>query len=168
VDLVKFYRGEAPDDLGRKLRGIWGWDDDALEHCHNYVQILFPLGEPSQFNPNAPLLDDETAQRFRSDDVIRANLVKSFGVMLRFYGFRMDDKNGEVVEAENFAARASEWLHPGDHNHLRITRILKCLTLCGLRRQAEAFLRRLEAVADPSCVTPTSLRFWRDAVRPRD
>ncbi len=86
--------------------------------------------------------------------------------MLRFYGFRMDDKTGAVVEAENFAERAREWLHPGGHNHLRITRILKCLTRCGLRHEAAAFLRRLEAVADPKRVTPESLHYWRNALTP--
>jgi hypothetical protein len=166
MDLVKFYRGETPDYQGRMLRGIWGWDDDLLERCHDYIQVLFPLKEASQFNWNAPLLDDATAQRFRSDDMIRANLLHSLQVMLRFYGFRMDEKTGEVVEAENFARRADEWLHTGDHNHLRITRILKCLTRCGLRKEAAAFLRRLELLANPRHVTPTSLRFWRDAVGP--
>src|SRR5258708_1015688 len=96
VDLIAFYRGEAPDDLGRKLRGIWGWDSGLVDTCHNYIHVLFPLKEPSQFNLHAPLLDDATAERFRSDPVIQANLLRSFNVMLRFYGFRMDDNTGEV------------------------------------------------------------------------
>ncbi len=166
MNLVTFYRGEAPDCQGRTLREIWAWDDDRLEEQHDYIQVLFPLKEHSQFNRQAPLLDDATAERFRSDPVIQANLRRSFQVMLRFYGFRTDDKSGEVVEAENFADRAGEWLHPGDHNHLRITRILKCLTRCGRRQEAAAFLRRLEAVADPERVTRESLHYWRDAVGP--
>ena len=164
MDLAAFYRGEAPDYQGRTLREIWAWGDDRLEAQHDYIQVLFPLAERSQFNSRAPVLDDATAERFRSDPVIQANLLQSLRVMLRFYGFRMDEKTGEVVEAENFVERAPEWLFPEDHNHLRITRILKCLTRCGLRNEAAAFLRRLEAVADPRRVTPTSLRFWRDAV----
>ena len=75
-------------------------------------------------------------------------------------------QTGEVVEAENFTDRSREWLHPHDHNHLRITRILKCLTRCGLRDEAAAFLRRLEAIADSRRVTPESLRYWREAVGP--
>jgi hypothetical protein len=164
VDLVKFYRGEAPDNRGRMLQEIWGWDKDRLEAQHDYIQMLFPLKEPSQFNLHAPLLDDATAERFRSDKVIQANLLRSFQVMLRFYGFRIDENTGEVVESESFAERAVEWLHPGDHNHLRITRILKCLKRCSLRNEAAEFLQRLEAVADPNHVSPASLRYWRDAV----
>ena len=166
MDLIAFYRGEAADYQGRTLREIWGWDDDRLEGRHDYIQVLFPLPERSQFNTRVPLLDAAAAAVFRTDATIRANLLQSFRVMLRFYGFRLDENTGEVVEAENFARRSEEWLWPGDHNHLRITRILKCLTLCGLRDRAAAFLRRLEALPAQDRVTPASRRFWRDAVGP--
>jgi hypothetical protein len=166
VDLVAFYRGEAADYQGRTLHDIWGWDDRRLEDRHDYIQVLFPLPEPSRFNARAPLLDGATIARFQTDDLIRENLLRSFRVMLRFYGLRVDEQTGEVVEAENFAERAPEWLFPEDHNHLRITRILKCLTLCGMGERATAFLRRLLVVADPSRVQADAVRYWRDAVGP--
>ncbi|HVS37750.1 MAG TPA: opioid growth factor receptor-related protein [Gemmataceae bacterium] len=165
MDLVAFYHGEGPDYQGRTLREIWEWNDDRLEERHDYIQVLFPLQERSQFNALAPILDAAALAGFRADETIRANLLQSLRVMLRFYGFQMDEKTGAVVEAPNFAARAAEWLFPDDHNHLRITRILKCLTMCGLQAEATAFLRRLEAVADPSRVTRQSLHYWRQAVR---
>ena len=164
MDLVAFYRGETPDHQGRTLQEIWGWDDDRLEERHDYIQVLFPLPDRSQFNALAPLLDDSTMAAFRSDPTIRANLLQSFRVMLRFYGLRQDEKTGEVVEAENFAERAREWLQPGDHNHLRITRILKCLTLCGLHDQAAAFLRRLLALPGQDRISAASRQYWRNAV----
>lgn len=164
MDLVAFYRGEAPDYQGRTLKVIWGWDDERLEERHDYIQVLFPLPDRSQFNAMAPLLDDTTVARFRADETIRANLLQSFRVMLRFYGLRQDEKTGEVVEAENFAARAKEWLQPGDHNHLRITRILKCLTLCDLHDQAAAFLRRLLTLPGQDRISAASRQYWRDAV----
>ena len=67
-------------------------------------------------------MDDATLARYRTDDVIRANLLQSFRMMLRFYGFRLDEKTGEVVEAENFAERAGQWLWPGNHNHFLASR----------------------------------------------
>jgi hypothetical protein len=164
VDLVAFYRGEAADYQGRTLHDIWSWDDRRLEDRHDYIQVLFPLPEESRFNARAPLLDDATLARFRTDDVIRANLLQSFRMMLRFYGFRLDEKTGAVVEAENFAERAGQWLWPGNHNHLRITRILRCLTLCGLQDQAAAFLKALLALPGQDRITSESRRYWRDAV----
>ena len=164
MNLARFYRSEARDSWGRTLQEIWEWDNRRLEERHDYFQVLFPLKEPSQFNLNAPLLDDATVALFRSDEVIQKNLLQSFRVMLHFYGYRLDEKTGKVVEAENFAVRAPEWLFPEDLDNLRITRILKCRTLCGLAARAAAFLRRLEVTADATRVTATSLRFWRDAV----
>ena len=164
MDLVAFYRGEAADYQGRTLHDVWRWDDRRLEDRHDYIQVLFPLPEASRFNARAPLLDGATVARFRTDDVIQANLLQSFRVMLRFYGFRLDEKTGEVVEAENFGERAKEWLSPGNHNHLRITRILKCLTLCGLKDRAAAFLKALLALPGQDHITSDSRRFWRDAV----
>jgi Opioid growth factor receptor (OGFr) conserved region len=164
VDLVAFYRGEAADYQGRMLDDIWSWDDRRLEERHDYIQVLFPMPEVSQFNTQAPLLDDATLTQFRADDAIQANLLQSFQVMLRFYGFRLDEQTGNVFEADNFAERAREWLFPGDHNHLRITRILKCLTLCGLKDQAAAFLKALLVLPRQDQITNESRRFWRDAV----
>lgn len=164
MDLVAFYRGEAPDYKGRTLQEIWCWDDDRLEERHDYVQVLFPLPERSAFNALAPLLDEATIACFRTDETIRANLLQSFRVMLRFYGFRVDEKTGEVLEAASFRERAPEWLFPEDHNHLRITRILKCLTLCGLQDQAAAFLRRLLTLPGQDRITAASRQYWRDAV----
>lgn len=164
MDLVAFYRGEAADYQGRTLQDIWGWGDRRLEYRHDYIQVLFPLPEPSHFNAKAPLLDGAALARFRTDDAIRANLLQSFRVMLRFYGFRLDEPTGEVAEADNLAERASEWLSPGNHNHLRITRILKCLTLCGLQDRAAAFLKTLLALPGQDRITSESRRYWREAV----
>ena len=167
MDVVAFYRGEAPDYKGRTLQTLWDWDDERLEDAHDYIQVLFPLKEPSHFNSRAPLLDDASAAAFRADETVRANLLRSYQRMLRFYGFRRDEATGEVVEADNFAARATEWLTPGDHNHLRVTRILKCLAACGLGAEAAAFQKRLLAVAAPGRVSAESLYYWRNALAPR-
>ncbi len=166
MDLVEFYRGEAADYQDRTLHDIWSWDDRRLEDRHDYIQVLFPLLEESRFNAHAPLLDDATLARFRADEVIQANLLQSFRVMLRFYGFRLDEKTGEIIAADDFGERAKEWLSPGDHNHLRITRILKCLRLCGLKNRAAAFLKRLLALPEHDGPTGESRRYWREAVSP--
>ncbi|CAJ0932472.1 unnamed protein product, partial [Ranitomeya imitator] len=65
--------------------------------------------------------------RMRADEVVMQRLLKSYKLMLRFYGIQLlDEKTGEV-------SRAAEWkeryhnLSRHSHNNLRITRILKCL-----------------------------------------
>ena len=58
-DLIEFYRGIAPDSEGRTLADLWAFSDDEMEEVHDFIQWMFPLREPSRFNPDAPLLTDE-------------------------------------------------------------------------------------------------------------
>jgi hypothetical protein len=70
------------------------------------------LPEPSRFNPDAPLLTEEGITAFRSDDLLQANLLKSLQRMLAFLGLSLA-RNGQVLEASNFSARAPEvWCSP--------------------------------------------------------
>ncbi len=87
--LIDFYRGEAADSEGRTLEEILGWDYIRLELVHDFVQWLFPLDEPSAFNPDAPLLTNDDIAAFRRIPPLRENLMRAFEKMLGFYGFRL-------------------------------------------------------------------------------
>lgn len=76
--LVDFYRGTKTDIEGRLLTDILSWPNDDFEEVHDFIQWLFPWMEPSQNNPDAPLLTNEDIAVFRNDPVIQANLKKSF------------------------------------------------------------------------------------------
>ena len=62
--------------------------------------------------------------------------------------------------------RSREWFHAGDHNLLRITRILDCLNTLGQEPYARAFLGALDAVCDasPATIPRRTREFWRSAV----
>ncbi len=165
MDLVAFYRGGAPDYMGRRLEDIWAWDDDLLEMIHNYIQVLFPLREQSLFSYHAPLLDDAVVAAFHADDRLRANLTTSFERMLRFYGFRLDE-SGKVLRADNFVIRSRNWISSFNHNYRRITRILNCLTTLGLEEQPRAFLDALTALYSerPAPIGAETFQYWQNAV----
>ncbi|MGO8809488.1 MAG: opioid growth factor receptor-related protein [Candidatus Sulfotelmatobacter sp.] len=55
-------------------------------HCHDYVQWLFPLPEPSGFNLAAPVLNRESIQAFRARPDLQEKLRVSFLRMMNFYG----------------------------------------------------------------------------------
>jgi hypothetical protein len=67
--LLDFYRGHGTDAEGRFLKDIWTWENHDLEGVHDFIQWLFPLPEPSQFNPDAPLLTEKDVEAFK--DVAR-------------------------------------------------------------------------------------------------
>lgn len=170
ASIVDFYNGAAKDHRGRSLDEILRWSDDRLEAVHDYIQWLFPLPEPSPVNPYAPLLTLDAVQAFEARPELRARLRASLQRMLEFYGFELCELPLEVIPAGDFRARAAHWLRPGNHNHLRITRILKCCGRAGLKAEARAFLDALEGVNSVERqkprpgITAESLRYWREAL----
>jgi hypothetical protein len=164
--LTRFFSGGA-DDEGRTFDEIVGWDDARLEMVHDYIQWLFPLPERSGANPWAPVLDAETIAAIRRDAAMQGRLRAGFLRMLAFYGFAGED--GRVVEGPRFAAAARNWLRAGNHNHLRLTRMLRSLRVLGLEQEAAALweaLRRLyerENAAGRRTISPETFAFWRQA-----
>lgn len=94
--------------------------------------------------------------------------------MLAFYGFKLHIDGGHeiVVKGENFGRASSNWVTPFNHNHLRITRILRCLRVLGLEQHAAAFFVALEKVCKENVgtmgpISERSLDFWtKAATRP--
>src|SRR5262249_46283698 len=164
--IVDFYRGQGTDSKGRSLKEIWTWSDNDLEEVHDFIQWLFPLPEPSQFNPDAPLLSEQDIAAFKSDPVLRTNLMKSFDRILGFLGLALDN-DAEVVESNNFPARIPDVWAMLNHNWLRITRILRSLNLLGMKAQAQALYERLSAYYKSRRfpIPPDTFRYWTNAVR---
>lgn len=166
--IVAFYSGAAPDDRDRYLSELQTWSDDALESYHDFIQWMFPLRERSGVNPSAPTLDDATIKEFRSRPELREQLRVSFRRMLRFYGFEMKPQSLKVVKRADFQENSDNWLSPWNHNYLRITRILKSLSLLGLEEEAGAFFAALYEVYHSQGANPTiskeTFRYWEATV----
>lgn len=164
--IVSFYSG-APDAAGRTLDGILAWDDERLEGVHDYIQWAFPTRQPSGVNPLAPLVTDATVRAFERDAALRARLRRSLDRMLAFYGLRWNADRVDIDERV-FPARARVWLRPGNHNHLRLTRIMDSLAALGLRGEALALQKCLleDIVPGPGAesVSSRTADFWRRAV----
>jgi hypothetical protein len=161
--LLEFYRCNIETTEGYTLLDIWNMDHDHLENKHNYIQWLFPLPEPSRFNPTAPVLTPDDIAAFHASPRLRGALLGSFELMLSFYG--LDDTFSRLRLIT--ATSAAHWLTRGNHNHLRLTRILGCLSLLGLRDHAKALYECLRDLADTPAgrrtITNETLEFWRAA-----
>lgn len=165
--IVSFYSGNT-DPSGRTLAGILSWDDERLEAVHDFIQWLFPTSQPSGVNPTAPLVTDATIKAFERDEALRGHVRQALDRMLLFYGLRW---NGDRIEidASCFPSRARVWLRPGNHNHLRLTRIMESLATLGLPAEARALQRcLLEDICQgpgAKAVSPRTADFWRRAMR---
>jgi len=168
-DLISYYGGNGVDDRGRSLSEVQGWPDDSLERVHDYIQWMFPLREHSAFNRSAPILDDKAIAQFRSSKRLKSNLRTSFRRMLTFYGFEMSSSRGsEIVPSPFFSERRREWISHGNHNYLRITRILKSLCMLGLEEEARTFFKCLSNVYKSQDkhsppISVETFEFWKAA-----
>ena len=160
--LTEFYRGTGLDSEGRSLAEIQAYSDSGLESVHDFVQWLFPLREPSRFNPDAPLLTNADVDEFQADPVLLANLLRSFEVFLAFLGLRREA--GRVVEALDFSSKSEVWRYP-NHNWLRITRVLTSTRLLGLGEESRAFFDFLKELRDAgrSGITSDTFGYWEHA-----
>ncbi len=152
---------------GRTHAQILAWSDSALEAVHDYIQWLFPLPEPSGSNPLAPVLTPSTIEALRHSSVAHGRLRASLVRMLGFYGFTLDPK-GIIVPCPSFQRRARNWLTPHNHNHLRLTRMLRSLHVLGLEQESAALLAALQSIYEKQPqgglqITPETFRYWQHA-----
>jgi hypothetical protein len=167
--LLRFYAEGGADSEGRTFGEILAWSDARLEAVHNYIQWLFPLPERSGANPGAPLMTARVRAAFQGSAALQGRLREAWMRMLGFYGLRWE--GGAVVRASSFSTRARVWLSPGNHNHLRWTRILRSLALAGLQAESAASLAVLRTIAEEQsaervpAISPTTLAFWEGAGR---
>ena len=166
--LISFYRRQSPDDRGRTLDQVRGFSVPELERVHDYIQWLFPLPERSGANPTAPTLSAEDIEAFTTEPALQAELLASYAVMLGFYGFRLAHGTSRIERRPDASERISDWLRPGNHNFLRLTRIMRSLTVLGLDDHARSLLGQLEQLYSeyPEVVGDLTISHWRGAVTP--
>ena len=137
-----------------------------MEYHHDFIQWLFPLREPSQFNRHAPRLSASDIAEFRADPDLRDRLIRSLDRFLLFLG--LERTANEVAPRPDFPTRNDLLMIP-NHNWLRITRVLHCLRLLGIEDQGRRLLDCLEKLQEEgrAQITPDTLRYWREATFPQ-
>lgn len=161
--LLSFYSGHTKNPLGYTLFDLWDQSLCEKEQNHLYIQWLFPIPTKSPVNPDAPTLTPRVIEEFAISQQLQEHLLISFEKMLEFYGFCLHKASKEVTPSSDFEERKALWMHAGNHNLLRITRILKCMTLLKLGDYALAFYRAL-GKAIPESLQRTFQSYWKKAV----
>lgn len=143
--VVDFLSGDGADRAGRTLGQVLAFDDTALERHHDYIQWLFPLTEPSGAVAGSPVLSAEDIEAVRGSPRAQANLERASARMLAFY---RDTKHWRVAM---------------DHNHLRITRIIRALRLLVGDAAADDFHAAIVHLSADAPINARSRTFWADA-----
>jgi len=143
--IIDFYRGTGTG-AGRTFEQALALDNISWETAHDIVQWVFPLPEPSKAQPQSPVLTDEELQEFRDDEALRANVIRAYDRWLEFM------------------AGTSQWKRPGDHNHLRLTRIIRFLSLIGMHQEA-ANVFKVATEGTEGVVPDVTVWYWREAMK---
>ena len=147
MSLVDFLNGNGPDHQGRYLRDIWDFNDKAIEQTHDFIQWMFPLTEKSMSVPGVPTLSTADIEAIRTSEVARSNLDKSAQWYL------------------GFLQRNDHWIKSYDHNHLRITRVIKSIRLLINNKFADEIKYEITLLlgGNISSVSEKSREFWANA-----
>jgi hypothetical protein len=146
-NIVKFYSNKS-GNFPYMLSRIRSFSLEEMESIHDYIQWLFPLTEPSLYNPDAPLLTSEDISALSKLPLIS----EVFLSVKQFMSFLSETKH--------------IWINTTDHNHLRVTRMLHCLVLLNQTNEAKIKLDMIINMIPeeylPQMKIPIS--FWEDAV----
>ena len=147
TEIVSFLEGKAPDHRGRILAMLLQQTDHQAETTHDYIQWLFPLNEPSRSVNGAPVLTELEIDEIRQISLAQANLAKSARWFL------------------GFLERNDHWIIKYNHNHLRITRVIKSLRLLASDKAADEFKNIVfEYLGDDlNLIDPKARSFWNSA-----
>lgn len=99
--------------------------------------------------------------------IIQQNFSAAIYRMLVFYGYSISPLTpNEISPSGEWADKAANWLSDGNHNFMRITRMLRCMCLLGRAPLAQSWYRILKAAAKahPQTVSSRTLGFWNEAV----
>lgn len=119
--VLNFLEEKFGDHQKRMISEIWSWSDDAWENEHDFIQWLFPLNEKSMSVPNAPVIREPEITWIKESKVAQASLRKS------------------AERYKLFLSSEKYWKLSNNHNHLRITRVIKSLRLLCGDEEAHAF-----------------------------
>jgi hypothetical protein len=160
TSLLSFYRGRAVGMHNLTLDQLLEKPDDQLTAIRGYSAWLFPLWIPSTNVPDAPVVDANIIKAFQTEEVIKKNFMRAFSRMLTWYGFRYDGTEyGQVLQADNFAARKAHWLTQSNPHFKTITRILWSMKILGMEQQARAFKSALDEVCvEHENIIPAQIR----------
>jgi hypothetical protein len=147
--IIKFLSGKQCDYKGRVYEDILFCSDQEMELCHDQVQWIFPLHEPSKFALTYPMINGEIAEECKKNAEIIENISNAIERMKDFYGLDPQDRKKQKV-----------WCKEFNHNLLRVTRIIRSARIFGLENEADEFYRLAKEAGDFYCIGNVPKAYW--------
>ncbi len=162
-------QSEPNGDFVTVIHDKWYKNYGLLERHHGYIQWLFPIREVGMNYDSVPLSKHE-AELFRGDAQILNRVIRSYELMLDFYGLVLLDRTtGQIARNSHHYQSRYRHLNSSFHNYLRITRMMKHLGIIGFEHYKFAFLHHmcLEMFKEGELgnASDSFVRFWAPTLR---
>ena len=145
ASILAFLEKRGTDHKKRDLVDIIEQDDPFWEHEHDFVQWLFPLDQKSMAVPHSPVIREPEITFIKESAIAQISLDSS------------------LARYKEYLVRNKDWHAAHDHNHLRITRVLKCLKLLRGKESALQFKYwvALQLGDSIDSINPKTQQYWR-------
>jgi len=155
LNYTAFLEAREADDKGRMFDNILCWSNIRLEATHNYIQRIFPTDESSRFDRSFVPATSDDISLIRKSEKAKNNIRKAYLKMLSLW--KLDGDNYKNIKIYRY------WNNENNHNHLRMTRLLKCFRLIQMNDELKDFSNRLSYLLDHSGlkVSKKTEEFWR-------
>jgi len=160
--ITDFYWNDIPTSGGSFIDAILQWGPDEWEASHEEIQWLFPSKQESQFNPDAPILTDEDIKLFTTMPELKTKFTQVFETFLGVFGLKKVTLG--FAWRDDLDYDPKWWLRNFNHNYLRFSRILDCLSKFDRKQDAFdlfIFLANDKAFAPDD--RETTVKHWKDA-----
>jgi hypothetical protein len=118
---------------------------DFLEENNNYMEWLFPIYGSAGINPHTKPLSMQEAELFKKNIQASCRLVRSYKLMLNFFGMKLaNDLTGEVTREQDIWQARYCHINTRTNNNIKITRMLKSLGQLGFERYQKMFVQHLK------------------------
>ena len=158
--ILGFMKNEIPDYKGRFHKEILLFSDEQLEQCHDQIQWLFPLHEESAYAKTYPIVTKELIDAIFNDWYAEEAIEKAYFRIrdfLNIYDYTVQDHLKPKYKEHS-------WCVDGNHNLLRITRIIRCLRLFDIRDFAIRFYNNAMALGVQYDLNEKTLKYWTKAM----
>lgn len=147
VNFKNFLLNKSKDHNGRKLMDIVKFSDSEIESTHDFIQLIFPLDEPSNLSSNIYFIDSKLhLKNLQKNDLVKNKLIELSNWFI------------------NFLKRQNHWMVNYNHNHLRITRMIKSIRLIVGDKEANDIYNKIINIKDiKKKVGKKSLEYWKNA-----
>jgi len=152
--ITDFFIRDGEDHRSRTLDNILEMSDYQIEASHDSIQWMFPLHERSYHSTTAPVLTAEDIGELQNSYKAKINMGKMFDRICKFLGL------GEHRDTR----KQDAWCHAGNHNLLRVTRIIRSLRLFGLNSQATYMHYLASDAAKNRGIPDITFKYWDDAL----